>query len=272
MKIRVCVMLACLLATLLFSTCACGVERLKLATTTSVENSGLLAYLLPHFERECSCVVDVIAVGTGQALKAGSTGDVDLVMVHAPDLEEMFVADGHGVDRRTFMRNEFVIVGPPADPAAVGGTSDATRALSIIREMQAPFISRGDESGTHHRERQLWQALGVVPQGDWYKEAGQGMGAVLTMAGNIEAYTLSDIGTYLARTEGLGLEILVKGDPNLVNPYSVIAVNLEKGDWIKRDLARRLMDWLCSEQGQELIGAYEVKGTQLFVPTIEKEN
>ena len=134
MKIRVCVMLACLLATLLFSTCACGVERLKLATTTSVENSGLLAYLLPHFERECSCVVDVIAVGTGQALKAGSTGDVDLVMVHAPDLVEMFVADGHGVDRRTFMRNEFVIVGPPADPAAVGGTSDATRALSIIRE------------------------------------------------------------------------------------------------------------------------------------------
>jgi len=170
-------------------------QRVKLATTTSTENSGLLAHLLPAFEAECDCKVDVIAVGTGQALRLGSGGDVDVVLVHAPDLEERFVADGFGVQRRTFMTNDFVIVGPPEDPAGIQGTSDVVAALLRIREANAAFVSRGDESGTHLKERALWAAAGMTPGGDGYLEVGRGMGAVLTMAGERGAYTLTDRGT-----------------------------------------------------------------------------
>ena len=257
-----------LTAVMASTTQAAGGERLKLATTTSTENSGLPKYLLPYFEKGCGCTVDVIAVGTGQALKLGANGDVDVVMVHAPSLEETFVQQGYGVGRRTFMKNEFVIVGPAADPAGVRGVRDAAAALAKIRERRALFISRGDESGTHQREKELWNPRGISPKGDWYKEAGQGMGAVLTMAQDMRAYTLTDLSTYVARANQSGLEVLLAGDPNLANPYSIIAVNPQKAAWAKFDLAERLTAWLCSKDGQRLIGAYEVKGTQLFLPTI----
>ena len=243
-------------------------SRLRLATTTSTENSGLLAHLLPRFEAECGCKVSVIAVGTGQALRLGSHGDVDVVLVHAPDLEEAFVADGYGVGRRTFMQNDFVIVGPPVDPAGIRGTLDAALALAAIGEAAAPFVSRGDESGTHHKERALWEAAGGGPSGPWYLEAGQGMGAVLTIAGNKDAYTLADRGTFVARTNTLELQVLVEGDHRLLNPYSVIEVNPERFDWVDADLARRFAEWLCSPVTQGMIAAYEVNATRLFTPTI----
>jgi tungstate transport system substrate-binding protein len=261
-------LIATLLTTLCLASAASAEERLKLATTTSTENSGLLAHLLPAFEQQCGCKVDVIAVGTGQALKLGSRGDVDLVMVHAPDLERAFVDQGHGVGRRTFMRNHFVIVGPPADPARVRDADSALDAMTRISRGTIRFISRGDESGTHHREKQLWQAAGVKPAGEWYVEAGRGMGGVLTMAGNMEAYTLSDMGTFLSFSADLPLQALYTGDPPLENPYSVIAVDPERFDWVQADLAHQLIDWLCSEPGQALIGAYRIGDRPLFEPLI----
>ncbi len=245
--------------------------RLRLATTTSVENSGLLSQLLPHFEETCGCKVDVIPVGTGQALKLGSAGDVDVVIVHAPALEAEFVEMGYGVDRRTFMANDFVLVGPAADPAGIRGSTDVAAALVRIAEAQALFISRGDQSGTHYREMQTWGRAGVDPAGDWYLEAGQGMGAVLTMAGNMPGYTLTDRGTFLARSDKLGLEILAGDDPQMVNPYSVIPVNPARHEWVEREHAQELSDWLCGETGQALIGAYSVDGETLFRPTAGAE-
>ena len=245
-----------------------GAERLKLATTTSTENSGLLAVVLPHFEATFGCVVDVIAVGTGQALALGEGGDVDLVMVHAPDLEQAWVAARHGVDRRTFMQNDFVILGPAEDPAGVAGGKDGAAALTRILERGATFVSRGDQSGTHHRERALWAAAGVEPAGDGYLEAGQGMGAVLVIADEKRAYTLSDRGTWLARRAQLELAVLVEGDPALDNPYSVIAVNPEHHPHVKAGLARQLMDWLCGADAQARIGAFRIGGEPLFTPLL----
>jgi tungstate transport system substrate-binding protein len=230
----------------------------------------LLDFLLPEFEARCQCKVDVIAVGTGHALRLGSAGDVDVVMVHAPKLEEEFVAAGHGVNRRTFMENDFVIVGPNQDPAGIRVEKDAAQALGKIRTGAAPFISRGDESGTHQKEKDLWTALGEEPAGSWYIDAGQGMGAVLTMAGQKQAYTLTDRGTFLSYASKLELEVLVEGDSRLGNPYSIIAVNPEKFDWLQAELAQQLIDWVCSSEGQKRIGAYEVKGTRLFKPTVGK--
>ena len=246
--------------------CKNDVEHLRLATTTSTENSGLLAELLPLFEAQCSCKVDVIAVGTGHALKLGSGGDVDLVMVHAPDLELAFVDEGSGVDRRTFMQNDFVIVGPPDDPAGLSGAANVATAMTQLVQSDATFVSRGDESGTHYRELGLWELAGIAPAGDHYLDAGQGMGAVLTMAGDKQAYTLTDRGTFLAYERDLGLVVLVEGDPPLLNPYSVIAVNPDKVPWVKRELAGQLTEWLCSTEGQGAIGEFRVSGTQLFTP------
>ncbi len=263
------------LLTLLLALCvaspALAGERLRLATTTSTENSGLLSALLPAFEARCRCDVDVIAVGTGQALRLGSKGDVDVVMVHAPALEEAFVKDGFGLERHTFMQNDFVIVGPKADPAGVRGMSAGPAALAAIRSSMAAFVSRGDESGTHSREKQLWLSAGVRPNWAGYMSAGQGMGAVLLIASEKRAYSLTDRGTWLARKDALELDVLVEGDATLVNPYSVIAVNPERFDWVKAELANQLVQWLKTKDAQDRIGAFRVGGEQLFVPLIEPE-
>jgi tungstate transport system substrate-binding protein len=244
-------------------------KTLILATTTSTENSGLLAYLLPNFERDYNVKVDVIAVGTGQALKLGEDGNADVLMVHARALEDAFMAAGHGVRREDLMYNDFVILGPPDDPAGIAGMTDAAGAFQKIAEAQSPFVSRGDESGTHTKEKAIWAAAGLEPTGDWYISAGQGMGAVLTMADEQQAYTLSDRATYLARTlEGTDLVILVEGDPILFNPYGVIAVNPNKGPQIQAQLANTFIDWLISVPTQEMIGQFGVAefGAPLFTP------
>jgi len=212
-------------------------QTLILATTTSTENSGLLAFLLPDFEAAYNVEIDVIAVGTGQALKLGEDGNADVLMVHARAQEDAFMDAGHGVRREDLMYNDFVILGSPQDPAGIQGMNEVSRAFEEIAAAQATFVSRGDDSGTHSKEKAVWEAAGIEPAGDWYISAGQGMGAVLTMADEQQAYTLSDRATYLARTlEGTDLVILVEGDPILFNPYGVIAVNPDKGPHIKHDL------------------------------------
>jgi tungstate transport system substrate-binding protein len=246
--------------------------RLILATTTSTQDSGLLDFILPDFEQANNVEVDVVAVGTGQALALGEDGNADVVLVHARDREDNFMAAGHGVRREDVMFNDFVIVGPPSDPAGIQGTTDAAEAMTQIAEAQAPFVSRGDDSGTHTKEKSIWSAAGIEPSGDWYISAGQGMGAVLTMADEEQAYTLSDRATYLARTlEGTELVILVEGDPILFNPYGVMAVNPDKGPQIQLDLANQFIDWMISVPTQEMIGQFGVDefGAPLFTPDSE---
>jgi tungstate transport system substrate-binding protein len=204
--------------------------KLILATTTSTQDSGLLDFILPDFESQAGVKVDVIAVGTGQALQLGEDGNADVLLVHARAREDEFMAAGHGVRREDVMYNDFVIVGPEPDPAGIQGMTNAAEAFQMIADAQAPFVSRGDDSGTHTKEKSIWSAAGIEPAGDWYISAGQGMGEVLTMSNEQQAYTLSDRATYLARTiEGTDLVILVEGDPVLFNPYGVIAVNPNKG-------------------------------------------
>jgi len=251
---------------------AAAPQKLILATTTSTDNSGLLAFILPIFEEESGVKVDVIAVGTGQALKLGEDGNADVLLVHARAKEDAFMAAGHGVRREDVMYNDFVIVGPASDPAGIKGLKNAAEAFARIAQAQALFVSRGDDSGTHTKEKGIWAEAGLEPSGDWYISAGQGMGAVLTMADEQEAYTLSDRATYLARTlEGIDLEILVEGDPILFNPYGVIAVNPAKNPEIKADLADKFIDWLTSVPSQETIGQFGVAefGTPIFTPDSE---
>ena len=246
-----------------------GADRLLLATTTSTQDSGLLDYLLPDFEEKYGVTVDVVAVGSGQALKLGEDGNAEVLLVHSPGPEKAFMEAGHGIRREDVMYNDFVIVGPSDDPAGIQGSASAAEALTKIAESGATFISRGDDSGTHTKEKTIWKAAGIEPAGDWYVSAGQGMGAVLTMANEQQAYTLSDRATYLARTkEGIDLDILVEGDPALFNPYGVIVVNPDKNPEIKSDLANQFVDWIISPETQELIGQYGVEefGQQLFVP------
>jgi tungstate transport system substrate-binding protein len=247
-------------------------QTLLLATTTSTENSGLLAYLLPGFQAEYGAKVDVVAVGTGQALKMGEEGNADVLLVHARAREDAFMDAGHGVRREDVMYNDFVIVGPEADPAGIQGMTDAGEALKAVAEAEAVFVSRGDDSGTHTKEKAIWAAAGVEPSGDWYVSAGQGMGAVLTMANEQQAYTLSDRATYLARTlEGTDLVILVEGDPILFNPYGVIAINPDKGEHIKSELANTFIDWLISVETQTKISQFGMEefGAPLFTPDSE---
>ncbi len=243
-----------------------------LATTTSTEDSGLLTFILPGFEEEVGATVEVVAVGTGQALQLGEDGNADVLLVHARAREDAFMDAGHGTRREDVMYNDFVIVGPAADPAGISGTADAAAAFAAIAGAEVPFVSRGDDSGTHTKEKAIWAESGIEPAGDWYNSAGQGMGAVLTIADEEGAYTLSDRATYLARTlEGTELEILVEGDPILFNPYGVIAVNPEKGDYIKADLANQFIDWLISVPTQEMIGQFGIEefGSPLFTPDSE---
>ena len=246
-----------------------GPQHLILATTTSTQDSGLLDFILPDFEQQYNVQVDVVAVGTGQAIKLGEDGNADLLLVHARAQEDAFMEAGHGVRREDVMYNDFVIVGPAADPAGIKGLTSATEAFQKLAETNSPFVSRGDDSGTHTREKAIWKAAGIEPAGDWYISAGQGMGEVLTMANEQQAYALSDRGTYLARTlEGIELEILVKGDPILFNPYGVIAVNPNKGPHIKAELANTFIDWLISLPTQEKISQFGVDkfGSPLFTP------
>jgi tungstate transport system substrate-binding protein len=245
------------------------VGKLILATTTSTQDSGLLDYLLPDFEREAGIAVDVIAVGSGQAMQLGKDGNADVLLVHARSREDEFMAAGDGVRREDVMYNDFIVVGPASDPAGIQGLTVAADALNQIAEARSVFISRGDNSGTHAREKAVWKAAGIEPAGDWYVSAGQGMGEVLTMAQEKEAYTLSDRATYLARTlEGTDLVILVEGDPILFNPYGVIAVNPDKGPQIDAELADTFINWLISVPTQEMIGQFGVAefGSPLFSP------
>ena len=251
---------------------AAAPAKLILATTTSTQDSGLLDVILPDFEQQANADLDVVAVGTGQALQLGTDCNADVVLVHARAREDKFMADGDGSRREDVMFNDFVILGPPSDPAGIAGTTDAAAALTKIAAAQAPFISRGDDSGTHTKEKSVWAAAGIEPAGDWYISAGQGMGAVLTMANEQQAYTLSDRATYLARTlEGTELVVAVEGDPVLFNPYGVIVVNPEKCTNVNADLANQFVDWIVSVPTQEMIAAFGQKefGQSLFTPDSE---
>jgi tungstate transport system substrate-binding protein len=247
----------------LISTAVAG-EHLRLATTTSTENSGLLAELLPPFEQDNDCKIDVIAVGTGKAIKLGENGDVDVVMVHARSQEDKFVAGGFGVDRRDVMYNDFVLLGPASDPAGISGIDDVAAAMGKIATVKATFVSRGDDSGTHSREKQLWKAVGLVPSGDWYLEAGRGMGEVIVMAGERQGYTLSDRGTYLAFMNKTELQIVGEGDKQLFNPYGAIMVNPQKNTHVKVELAKKFLDYLTSNQAKQIVTGYRRGGEQLF--------
>jgi tungstate transport system substrate-binding protein len=243
--------------------------HLVLATTTSTQDSGLLDYLLPDFEKEDGVKVDVIAVGTGQALQLGKDGNADVLLVHSRAAEDEFMANNDGTRREDVMYNDFIIIGPENDPAGIKGMTDATEAFKKIAESQTPFISRGDKSGTHNKELSIWKKAEIEPAGDWYVSSGQGMGEVLTMANEQQAYTLSDRATYLARSkEGLDLPILVEGDKALFNPYGVIAVNPEKNANINAAEAQNFIDWIISVPVQEKIKAYGMEdfGQSLFVP------
>ncbi|NQT87056.1 substrate-binding domain-containing protein [bacterium] len=257
------------LALLLLASCSSGErEPLRLATTTSTQNSGLLEVLLPPFEKAHGVKVAVLAVGTGKALKLGENGDVDVVLVHAPEAEKAFVDAGFGVDRRAVMHNDFVIVGPGADPAGLGNAGSAKEAFTLLTGGKAPFISRGDESGTHKKERAIWRLAGLAPTGAWYIETGQGMGDVLMMANEKLAYTLTDRGTWLAYADKLQLSVVFQGDPLLHNPYGAIAVNAERRPQVQKELARKFLDYLTGPEAQAIIAGFRIRknGEQLFHP------
>lgn len=244
-------------------------ERLRLATTTSTDNSGLLVYLNPVFTERTGITVDVIAVGTGKALKLGKNCDVDVVLVHAPEAEEAYVEAGYGINRLAVMHNDFIIAGPKSDPAGVRQAKSAAEALGKIAQAQAGFVSRGDDSGTHKKEKHLWRQTSIEPQGSWYYSIGQGMGAALQFAAEKQAYVLTDRGTWLAMHAKLpGLEVLFKGDPVLYNPYHVIAVNPQRCPKARYDDAMRYAAFLTGPVGQKRIADFKVDGKQLFHPDV----
>ena len=240
----------------------------RLATTTSTASSGLLDAILPKFEAKCSCRVHVIAVGTGKALKLGEDGNVDVVLVHARPAEDAFVAAGHGIDRRDVMYNDFVLIGPNNDPAKIRGEKDVLAAMKKIADTKWKFVSRGDDSGTDQMERGYWKDLGIQPAGQrWYSAAGQGMGEVLMMSGEMRAYTLTDRGTYISFRDKIGLPVLMQGDARMFNPYGIIAVNPKKYPKTNYQGATDLINWMTSPEGQRLIGDFKVGGEQLFIPS-----
>lgn len=242
---------------------------ITLASTTSTDNSGLLDAILPDFTAESGIAVRVVAVGTGQALRLARNGDADVLLVHDRASEDRFVADGWGVERHAVMHNDFVIVGPKADPAQVRGIGDVGSALARIADQRSPFVSRGDDSGTHKAELRLWQAARRDPaasSGGWYRETGAGMGATLNTAAAMGAYVFVDRGTWLAFKNRLELEILVVGDPRLLNPYGIILVNPKRHPHVKADAGQAFIDWLISARGQRAIGRFRVNGDVLFIP------
>ena len=242
---------------------------ITVASTTSTEQSGLFRHLLPIFEKKTGIQVRVVALGTGQSLDMGRRGDADVVFVHAKPLEEKFVADGHGVRRHEVMYNDYILVGPRSDPAKVAGTKDAVAALKRIKAAQAPFASRGDKSGTHFAELLLWQAAGIditKDKGPWYRDTGSGMGPTLNTASGMNAYALTDRGTWLSFKNRGNLAVVVEGDRRLFNQYGVILVNPDKHPHVKKAMGQAFIDWLVSDEGQKAIGDYKIGGRQLFFP------
>jgi tungstate transport system substrate-binding protein len=241
----------------------------RMATTTSTENSGLFKVIQPVFEQALDIRAHVIAVGTGKALELGRRGDVDVVLVHAKAAEQAFVKAGYGVARHEIMYNDFVIVGPPGDPAGVRGLQDAGKAFAGIAGASATFVSRGDDSGTHKKENAIWKQAAITPQGAWYRQVGQGMGKTLQIAGEMAGYTLVDRGTWLAYRANSPLQLLVSGGEELKNPYGIIAVSPKRFPDVSYAAVQRLIDWFESPAAHTLIAGYKVDGEQLFYPVTQ---
>src|SRR6266567_8117833 len=266
-----------LAAVLLLAAFAPSAEEpfITVASTTSTEQSGLFGYMLPIYERETGVKVRVVALGTGQALDVGRRGDADVVFVHARAAEEKFLAEGQSVKRYAVMYNDFVLIGPKNDPAKIAGSKDILAALKKVEAAQAPFVSRGDRSGTHMAELDLWKAAGVdidKSKGPWYRDTGQGMGPALNTAASMGAYVLADRGTWLAFKNRSDLAILVAGDKRLFNQYGVMLVNPEKHPNVKKELGQQFIDWLVSPAGQQAIADYKIGGEQLFYPNAADAN
>jgi tungstate transport system substrate-binding protein len=238
----------------------------RMATTSSTDNSGLLKVLLPRYEARCGCKVRVISVGTGKAMELGKNGDVDVVLVHARPAEDRFVAAGHGVNRRDVMYNDFILVGPGSDPAGIRGQKGVIDAFKALARGKSRFISRGDNSGTDQMEKSYWKQAGVTPGGGWFLSAGLGMGEVLSMAGEMQAYTLSDRATYGAYRAKTGLDVVLAGDPKMFNPYGIIAVSPRKYPALNYEGAVDLINWITSAEGRRAIADFKVNGEQLFFP------
>ena len=267
------VMLRVLVGVLLCTSAYAEQRFITVASTTSTEQSGLFKYLLPAFEQKTGIQVRVVAVGTGQALDMARRGDADVVFVHAKPLEEKFLAEGFGVQRFDVMSNDFVLVGPKSDPAKIGGTKDIVSALQKIKAAQAPFASRGDKSGTHFAEVELWKAAGVdiaKDKGPWYRETGSGMGPTLNTASGMNAYALTDRGTWLSFKNRGDLVIVVEGDQRLFNQYGVILVNPAKHPHVKKEMGQAFIDWVISSEGQKRIAEYKINDQQLFFPNVSK--
>jgi tungstate transport system substrate-binding protein len=242
---------------------------ITVSSTTSTEQSGLFKHLLPVFTAKTGIHVRVVAVGTGQALDIGRRGDADVVFVHAKPLEEKFLAEGNGVRRFDVMYNDFVLIGPKADPARIAGGKDIVSALKKVRDAQAPFVSRGDKSGTHFAEIELWKQAGIDiarDRGAWYRDTGQGMGPALNSAAGMNAYILSDRGTWLSFKNRADLVVVVEGDTKLFNQYGVMLVNPAKHPQVKREMGQAFVDWIVSPEGQKTIAEYKINGEQLFFP------
>jgi tungstate transport system substrate-binding protein len=258
-----------LIAGLVLALCtsAATAEEMRLAVTTSFDNSGLAEVLLPAIKEDLGLDVRLLVVGTGQALRLGEAGDVDAVLVHSKAAEEAFVAAGHATHRREIMYNDFVLVGPAADPAAIADAASATEAMQRIAAASAPFVSRGDDSGTHKAEVGIWESAGLAPAdfGDWYRAVGAGMGAALNTAAGMDAYILSDRASWLNFGNPQNLALLYSGDPALFNQYAILPVNPDKNDSIRNDLAMQLEDWLTSPRAEALISGYQINGQSLFV-------
>jgi tungstate transport system substrate-binding protein len=271
MKIRRTLIVAVALAAAIFAAppTLAQEKSIVVASTTSTQDSGLFGHLLPIFTAKTGIEVKVIAQGTGQALDTARRGDADVVFVHAKAAEEKFLAEGFGVKRYPVMYNDFVLIGPKPDPAGIAGGKDIVAALKAIKQKEAPFVSRGDRSGTHVAELNLWKAAGIdiaADKGPWYRDIGQGMGAALNTASAMDAYVLSDRGTWLSFKNRGNLDIMVEGDRRLFNQYGVMLVNPEKHPHVKKEWGQAFVDWLISPQGQKAIADYKIDGKQLFFP------
>jgi tungstate transport system substrate-binding protein len=271
---RLLIAITAMIGAVVFSPAAFAAERfITVASTTSTENSGLFSHLLPRFQQDSGIEVRVVAVGTGQAIKIGERGDADVLFVHHKPSEEQFVDAGYGVARQDVMYNDFVVVGPTADPAGIRGQADVAAALAQIAAKQAVFVSRGDDSGTHKLEVSLWKTAGVdvaAGSGTWYREVGAGMGATLNIASAMGGYALTDRGTWISFNNKKDLAIIVEGDPRLFNQYGAILVNPAKHAHIKAQDGRAFIDWLISDKGQRAIADFRVGGEQLFFPNAKK--
>jgi tungstate transport system substrate-binding protein len=264
--------LAAALATALIATASAQDKSIVVSSTTSTQDSGLFGHILPLFKAKTGIDVKVVSQGTGQALDTGKRGDADVVFVHAKSQEEKFVADGFGVKRHPVMYNDFILVGPKSDPAGIKGSKDIVAALKAIKDKGAAFISRGDRSGTHAAELNLWKVADIDIQkdkGSWYKEIGQGMGAALNTASATNAYALADRGTWLSFKNRGELVIAVEGDKRLFNQYGVILVSPQKHASVKKEFGQQFIDWLISPEGQKAIADYKINGEQLFYPNAE---